>query len=394
MNILVLTPYIPYPPNFGGSVRIFHLIRQLHRLGHTTHLLSFREEAGVGDPRGLEPFCKTITLIPRVIGNKRGQQFASLFSSRSFQWRFHDSMTMQAALNRLVREQHIQLILVEFSQMAGFSFPADIPVVLDEHNVEFDLLDRMAIREGGALRKWFNRVEARKFRREELAACRAVAMTLVTSERDGQLLESHSPGLQTTVITNGVDCEHFRRPAGLRQPTSGVFVGATHYFPNEDGVVFFLREVLPLIQEKQPRFRFTVVGGRPPSSIVQYESATVEVTGYVGDVRPFMWESSVFVVPLRMGGGTRFKIVEAFAAGIPVVSTRLGAEGIPAQDGRELLLADAPRDLAAAVLRVLENPGLADGLAQAGAEFVRRHFDWSVIGDKLNTTLETVVSRK
>lgn len=393
MNILILTPYLSYPPTFGGAVRIYHLIRQLSRWHHV-HLLSFHEELGQGDPKGLEPFCKTITLIPHVMADKRRPSWTGLCSRRSLEWRLHYSTAMQAALSRVVREQHIQLILVEFSQMAGFVFPAGVPVVLDEHNVEFELLDRLTGREGGTLRQWFNRVEARKFRREEMGACRAAAMTLVTSERDGQLLASHSPGLQTTVITNGVDCDHFRRPAGSRRPDSGVFVGATNYFPNEDGVAYFLREVLPLIQEKKPGFRFTVVGGRPPPSVVQYQSGTVEVTGYVDDVRPFMWESSVFVVPLRMGGGTRFKIVEAFAAGIPVVSTRLGAEGIPVQDGRELLLADKPSDLAAAVLRVLENPALAESLAHAGEEFVRRYFDWSVIGDKLNATLEAVVSRK
>ena len=391
MNILVLTPYIPYPPNFGGSVRIFHLIRQLHRAGHAVHLLSFREVGGAGDPQGLEPFCKTIKLITRDTGHKRFRQLASLLSRRSFQWSFHYTDAMQVALDQLVRDQHIDLILVEFAQMAGYQFPAGVPVVLDEHNVEFDLLERMATREQGAIRKWFNRVEAQKFRREELGACRAAALTLVTSERDGELLRQHVPQLRTATITNGVDCDQFARPAGPRKADTAVFVGATHYFPNEEGVLYFLREVFPLIQEKQPRFRFTVVGGKPPLSLVRYQSDAIEVTGYVNDVRPFMWESSVFVVPLRMGGGTRFKIVEAFAAGLPVVSTRLGAEGIPVEDGRELLLADTPAELAAAVLRVLADPGLAADLARAGHDYVRRHFDWAVIGAKLNAALAEIV---
>ncbi len=393
MNILVLTPYIPFPPNFGGSVRIFHLIRQLHRLGHAVHLLSFREEVGAGDPKGLEPFCKTLQLVGRDTGRKRFRQLASLLSRRSFQWSFHYSDAMQVALDRLVRDQQIDLILVEFSQMAGYRFPAGVPVVIDEHNVEFDLLDRMATREQGAFRKWFNRVEARKFRREELGACRAAALTLVTSERDGDLLRREVPQLRTATITNGVDCDQFARPDGPRKADTAVFVGATHYFPNEEGVLYFLREVFPLIKEQHPQFRFTVVGGKPPMSIVQLQSEAVQVTGYVNDVRPFMWESSVFVVPLRMGGGTRFKIVEAFAAGIPVVSTRLGAEGIPVEDGRELLLADTPAELAAAVVRVLENPGLAEELVRAGRDYVRRHFDWAVIGTKLNATLAGVVKK-
>ena len=389
MNILVLSPYVPYPPSFGGSVRIYHLIRQLSRR-HAVHLLTYREEAGGGDLQGLAPYCKTITVVPRVVADKRRQQWLSLLSPRSFQWRFHTSRAMQAAIDRVTREQRIDWILVEFSQMAGFRFPQGVPVVLDEHNVEFDALDRMAGREGGAFRKGFNRIEAAKFRREELAAARAAALTLVTSGRDGDLLRQHAPGLRTAVITNGVDCDYFARPAGPRQPDSAVFVGATHYFPNEDGVLFFARELHARICAARPGFRFTAVGGRPPPSLTALRSETFAVTGFVDDVRPHMWESSVFVVPLRMGGGTRFKVVEAMAAGVPVVSTRLGAEGIPAVDGRDLLLADTPEDFSAAVVRVLTEPALAAGLAASGLEFVRRHFDWSVIGDNLEAALATV----
>ena len=392
MNILVLTPYIPYPPGFGGSVRIYHLIRQIGRR-HDVHLLSFREEIGSGDPRGIEPFCRSVTLIDRRVGNKRSRQLMSLFSPRSFQWRFHYSRSMQAALDRLVAERSIDLVLVEFSQMAGFRFPAGVPVVLDEHNVEYDLLDRMAAHEGGAFRRLFNRIEAFKFRREELAAVRRASLTLVTSERDGRLLASHGPGLATEVITNGVDCGRFARPDGPRMPDAAVFVGATHYFPNEDGVLFFLLDIHEKIRKMKPGFKFTVVGGNPPPSVTVHRSRSVEVTGFVEDVRPYMWRASVFVVPLRMGGGTRFKIVEAMAAGVPVVSTRLGAEGIPVTDGRELLLADDPADFADAVLRILSDRDLADSLARAGLELVRRRFDWQVIGDSLNAVLERVAGK-
>jgi polysaccharide biosynthesis protein PslH len=392
MNLLVLTPYIPYPPSFGGSVRIYHLIRQLS-CRHQVHLLSFREEVGAGDPQGLEPFCRTITLIPRRVGDKRLQQMASLLSPRSFQWRFHYSRPMQAALDRLVKEKVIDSILVEFSQMAGFRFPAGVPVVLDEHNVEFDLLERMAARESGTFRRLFNRIEATKFRREELTAAKHAALTLVTSDRDGELLASLCPGLKTAVITNGVDCDHFTRPEGPRKAHTAVFVGATHYFPNEDGVLFFLREIHEEIRKAWPTFKFTVVGGNPPPSITGYRSDSVEVTGFVKDVRPFMWAASLFVVPLRMGGGTRFKIVEAMAAGVPVVSTRLGAEGIPVGDGRELLLADDPEAFAGAVGRIFSDPALAQSLNRAGLAFVRRHFDWSVIGDKLDAALKMAVNK-
>jgi len=387
VNILVLTPYVPYPPHFGGAVRIYHLMRQLARR-HAVHLLTFCEKNGSGDPQGLAPFCASITLVPRPVAQKRGRQLASLVSRHSFQWLSHRQAAMQAVLDRVVREQKIDAILVEFSQMAGYHFPAGIPVILDEHNVEFDLLARMAANEGSALRRCYNRIEASKFRREELVAVRRAALTLVTSDRDGELLRQHEPGARIATITNGVDCDEFARPIGPRKPDTAVFVGATHYFPNEDGVLYFLRDMHAAVRAARSGFSLTVVGGRPPPSLLACQSADVRVTGYVPDVRPYMWEASVFVVPLRMGGGTRFKVVEAMAAGVPVVSTTLGAEGIPAMDGRDLLLADDPAAFVRSVTRVLSDPALAASLAENGLRFVRQYFDWPVIGNRLQAALE------
>ena len=388
MNILVLTPSVPYPLCYGGAVRIYNLIRQLsHR--HELHLVAYRAEGVADGTHELLQYCRTISVMPRVVTDKRWQQLCSIFDSKSFQWRVQYSRAMQAAIDRIVREQCIDLILVEFAQMACFHFPPGVPVVLDEHNVEFDLLARMADCSKSLLRRCYNRIEADKFRREELVACRAAALTLVTSARDDEVLQRHLPGLQTAVITNGVDCDHFARPDGPHQPDTAVFVGATHYFPNEDGVLYFLQEIQGRIRQARSMFRFQVVGGAPSSAILAHRSADVEIAGYVADVRPYMWNASVFVVPLRMGGGTRFKVVEAMAAGVPVVSTRLGAEGIPAVDGRDLLLADDPETFAQAVVRVLAEPALAAQLASNGVEFVRRHFDWALIGANLQAALAT-----
>jgi len=390
MNILFLCPYIPYPPGFGGAVRIYHLMRQLAH-NHSVTLLSYYAEGGKGDVSGMEEFCAHTVLVEMPSGNKRVEQLKSLFGRRSYQWNANYCDEMQAALDKCVADFAIDVIVVEFSQMACFTFPAGVPVVIDEHNVEYDLLRRMALRDGLSLRKVYNLIEASKFQREEVAAVRDSALTLVTSTRDEALLKESVADLRTAVITNGVDVAHFKRPDGPRKPDTAVFVGATHYFPNEEGIHFFMRDMIGLIRQERPDFRFVIVGGKPPPSILEYQSDSVIVTGYVDDVRPYMWESSVFVVPLRMGGGTRFKIVEALAAGIPVVSTRLGAEGIPVTHGREVMLGDTPADFARGVVDILASPEKAESLIRTGLTFVKEYFDWSVIGGNLEKALAALV---
>ncbi len=392
MKILFLTPYIPYPPSFGGSVRIYHLARSLSRR-HEVSILSYSEDGGLGDPSGLETFCRKVILVPRKVGEKRMRQLASLTSCRSFQLASHYSAKMQEAIEKAVRDLDVDVIVVEFSQMAGFHFPSGIPLIIDQHNVEFDLLRRMAKRNKLSFRKIFNLIEAAKFKREELKCLGRADLIMVTSERDERLLKSLIPGLPTVVVTNGVDTDYFKRPQTERARHTAVFVGATHYFPNEDGVLFFIKDIFPEIRRKIPDFHFTIVGGNPPPSILEYASDNITVTGFVDDVRPYIWEGSVFVVPLRMGGGTRFKVVEALASGTPVVSTSLGAEGIPVTDDREVFLADSPEDFAEAVIRALNEPSKADEMINTGLSFVREHFDWKVVGKTMENALTSLLTR-
>ena len=383
----MLTPNVPYPPNFGGSVRMFHLLKQLCAR-HTVHLCCLNPPDEHGQTGPLESLCESVTVINRPDAAKRCEQMKSLFSLRSFQYRSHHVPEMARAVRNLLERHEIDLILAEFSQMASFDFPPDIPLVIDQHNVEFDLIRRMAKQSPWSARKVYNLLEAAKFRREELKALGAASLVTATSKRDADLMESLVPGLQTRIVENGVDAEAFRNPGKTPTPNTVVFVGAMHYFPNVDAMHFYMQRIHPILARKAPTIRVLFVGGRPSETLRQYESEQVKVTGFVEDVRPYMHEASAFIVPLRMGGGTRFKVVEALAAGTPVVSTSIGSEGIPVENERELLLADEPEDFANAVVRVLRTPQLAESLRTNGLDFVKKNFDWRRIGDKLNNALE------
>ena len=392
MKILVVSPYIPYPPSFGGSVRIYHLLRELSR-SHDVTVVTYCSDDGLGDPAGLEDVSSRVVLVNRPPVNKRRDQVRSLLSRHSYQYRTHHGAAMQEAIERTVREKEPDLIVAEFVQMAVFDFSPIIPLVIDEHNVEYDLMKRMAEKDTVSLRKLFNMLEAAKLRREELACLRKAALVLATSERDAEMIKKAAPGLQTSVITNGVDVPFFAAKEPGPEPDTAVFVGATHYFPNEDGLCFFMENIYSRILQERRDFRLEIVGGRPPPRVAAYAGENVHVTGFVEDVRPYMWSARVFVVPLRMGGGTRLKVVEAMAAGIPVVSTTLGAEGIPAEHDRHLLLADDPAAFAQAVIRVLKDREKAEALRRAGREFVGCYFDWPVIGKRLDAELGKLVGQ-
>jgi glycosyltransferase involved in cell wall biosynthesis len=370
---------------------MYHLLRQAARR-HEVYLLSYAAESGLGSELGpLEQICAGTELLRRSGVDKRREQLGSLLSIHSYQRRSHYSQKMQDLLDRRCRDWKIDLVVVEFSQMGYYRIPKGIPWVLDQHNVESDLLRRMAQRGSWSIRRVYNQIEAAKFTREEKRIINAASAISATSVRDRDLMARdclRAPLAE--VIENGVDCAFFEPTDPPRpRPNSLVFVGATHYFPNQDGMVFFMEEIFPLVRQEVPEVTLKIVGGRPSETLLAYQSNTVEVTGFVDDVRPYMWDSAVFVVPLRMGGGTRLKVVEALAAHVPVVSTALGAEGIEVESGKHLLLADDPRAFADAVIRLLKDRDYARRLCESGNRLMKAVMDWNVIGERWNRMLET-----
>jgi glycosyltransferase involved in cell wall biosynthesis len=201
----------------------------------------------------------------------------------------------------------------------------------------------------------------------------------VTSEQDAARVAAVVPEARVEVVPNAVDPEHFLPRDADPRPDGRtiVFFGAINYFPNTDGILFFLREVWPLVSSSLPGTRLEIVGPRPPPSVLAHRGPTVEVTGFVEDLRPYLSRASVAVVPLRLGGGTRLKIVEAMAMGKAIVSTSLGAEGIDVRPGVDLLLEDDPRRFADAVVRVLRDRELAVRLGASAREVVVARYSWA-----------------
>jgi glycosyltransferase involved in cell wall biosynthesis len=392
MRVLFVTPYLPAPPDFGGAIRMYHLIREAAR-AHEVAILSL---AGPGDDPALSEreLGPTIAVPVPWTGRqppsaaKRLGQLRSLFSLRSAQYRQMVQPALQAALDRLLRERPVDLVQLEFSLTGLYRLPRGIPTVLDVHNVEHDLVRQVA-RRGSPARRWFNAVEWRKLRRDELEAWRRASACLATSAADGRTIES-ATGRPAVIIPNGIDPDRLpRSPLALGRPERLLFVGTLRYWPNAEGVRFFVIQVLPCLRDRIPGIEFVVAGADPSPDLVELaREPGVRLVGRVPDTRPWLEQAGVVVVPLLSGSGTRLKVLEAFAAGRPVVSTRLGAAGLGVEDGVHLLLADSPEEMAAAIARLVQSPELRERLVENAWRLVDERYRWTTIGQRLLETYD------
>jgi glycosyltransferase involved in cell wall biosynthesis len=251
-------------------------------------------------------------------------------------------------------------------------------LVLDEHNIEFDLARQQAGKELGVVRRLYHAVEWRKVRREEEGIWTGFDGVAFCSAADEARAKALVPSIRSVVVPNAVDVEYFK-PRPTDPPTDArtvLFFGALDYFPNEDGLLHFVRETWPLIERIAPDARLKIVGQNPTPWVLACRAPRIEVTGPVADLRPHIASAAVAIAPLRIGGGTRFKILEALAMARPVVSTSIGAEGIEARHGQHLLVADDPASFAAAVSRLLADAAFGSRLGREGRALVEVGYSW------------------
>ncbi|MEX2351384.1 MAG: glycosyltransferase family 4 protein [Balneolaceae bacterium] len=381
MKILYLIPYSPANPVFGGALRINHLLKHLCKYHDVT-------VAGFSTPEEEKELIKQFPLLagkthfvdyPYSDKSVRWSLIKSLFTSHSNWYQSTRSKLFQQKLDRLLAAESFDVIQSEFPVMAMFRYNSSAVKIIDSHNVEYDNFKRMA-KVKNPFKKLFYHIEAYKFYREETKACSKQDALLVTSLRDIAIFDQTVPGVSKYLIPNGVDTNYFQPFKNEPVPHSMVFVGMMKYVPNYDGITWFLDEVFPKILKKVPDATITIVGKNPPQSISNRANKNIIVTGFVDDTRPYIEKSSVYVVPLRMGGGTRLKIMEALAVKKPIVTTSIGCEGIDVINGESILIADQPGEFADRVIGLFSDPGQVTDLTEHGFELVKNKYRWESIG--------------
>ncbi|MEO6236669.1 MAG: glycosyltransferase family 4 protein [Vicinamibacterales bacterium] len=396
LRILILSPGLPHPPIWGFGIRVNQFLRLLARR-HDVSLLTYEEPGEAEKVTAVAALGVTVHTVQRRKTSeraKRAAQMTSLLSRVSYQRRSLYTAALQAQLTDLVARERFDVIQVESSQLAGFDFGSQRVLVLDEHNIEYELLYRMYQTEGSRARRLYNRLEYTKFRREEIESWRRVSGCVMTSAREERIVSELAPDTPTIVGANAVDVEYFRPAPPAPAASAIVMTGLMHYRPNIDGAVYFVQDIFPRILASRPDLVFYVVGAGATDEVKRLVGPNVVVTDTVPDVRPYVHNAAAFVVPLRMGGGTRLKVLEGLSMQKAVVSTSVGCEGIDVVDGQHLLVADDPKQFADAVLKVVSDAELATRLGQHGRLLVEERYRWESVVDRLEAFYHRLIAAR
>ncbi len=392
MNLLMVCPFPP-SLSWGASTRSYYLLDALAReysvslVVLTADVHDAAQDSELAKMQ-LKRFVKVP--LPQAFQHKRKHQILSVLRGRSRLLDAYHIPTMQELLDDLFSQDHYDVVFFESVFMADYRLPEGVTVIIDQHNIEYELLYRTYQREKSLARKWYNWWESRQLKPVELARCRQAQGVLVTSEREALLLKSFLPHTGIAVVPNGVDTEVFQEASQQQQvPESIIFTGTMNYYPNIDAVLFFARECWPLIRSRVPNATWQIVGKDPPPEVQDLAQLPgVSVTGSVPDVKPYLAAASVAIAPLLIGSGTRLKILEAFAMGKAVVSTSLGCEGLAVVAGEHLLVADQPKLLAQSIVDLLHNEEQRTALGNAGRVLAESTYSWKRCGNDALRALE------
>ena len=383
MNLLWLKTELLHPVDKGGKIRTYHMLKELKRAHHVTYLTLDDGASGAEARARAKEYCHELICVPHHTRAKFSAGFyaelaANLASRLPYALKKYESAEMRREV--AARAGACDVLVCDFLTPA-VNMPKQVPAatVLFQHNVEAMIWRRHYEVQRNPPKRAYLYDQWRKTVRFERAACQRFDYVVAVSRDDADTMRREYGIERVADVPTGVDTEFFR-PQGQepRAPHNLVFTGSMDWLPNEDAMQFFTREIMPRVRAVVPDVTLTVVGRNPFPSLVELSKRdrSVVVTGRVEDVRPYMERAAAYVVPIRVGGGTRLKIYEAMAMALPVVSTTIGAEGLPVRDGAELLVADTPEEFANAVVRVLTDDKLARTLGAQAAATVRARFGW------------------
>jgi glycosyltransferase involved in cell wall biosynthesis len=387
MKILWVKADFLHPTTKGGQIRTLETLKRLHAR-HEVHFAALANPAEPEGPRRATEYASKVLAVAHEAPSKTSGRFLwqavkNLASPLPLAIARYESPELRRRITLLRAQESYDKVFCDFLAPAP-NFESLEGVVLFQHNVETMIWRRHAATAKGALKKRYFGSQARRMFDYEREVCRAVDRIVAVSEADAQTMRAEFGVDRIDWAPTGVDTEAFAPPESAEPVADLVFLGSMDWMPNIDGVVWFAEEVLPKIRARRPETSIAVVG-RSPGAVVQSlgrDLPNFTVTGTVPDVKPYLWGSKVSIVPLRIGGGTRLKIYESMAAGVAVVSTTIGAEGLDIDPPANIRIADTPDALAEQCLELLTDEDARRSVAAAGLELVRSRFSWDKVVDR------------
>ncbi len=389
MNIIFITTFIPYPPHGGAHQRTYNLLKHITK-ENDVYLIGFiKENNDLENAAYLEKLCKKVYAFrlpddwSKVSFVK--SLFLNLFSPLPYTVQKYYYTQARQTIANLVRQVKFDILHCDMADLAEYIYDYNPKsTVLVNHNVESTLMLRHAEVEKNPFKRWVFYLQHKKLFRYEKKMCPMFKCNVTVSELDKQQLQLISPQARFFVVPNGVDVDYFQPQKLQIEKNTLIFAGRTDYLPNIDGIKFFQQEIWPLIKKEVKDARLAMIGKTKSNSDISIKT-TKDAThlGFVEDVRPLIGKAAVYIVPLRIGGGTRLKILDAMAMGKAIVSTSIGAEGIDITHGKNILIADTPEDFSKQVINVLNDTNLRESLGTEGRKLVEEKYSWDVIGKKM-----------
>ncbi len=395
MNILFVTHRLPYPPAGGAKVRAFHVIKHFAESGHAVTVASLaRSDKEAEEGQGLEKYCAA-TLIERISEPQAMlAMVARLPTATPSSMAYFYSRTLDRKLKQLLLRKSFDLIMVHSSSVAPYvAHVVSAPKILDFVDMDSQKWLMYSSHRAFPLSVGYW-LEGRKLEKAEKDLASMYDLCTCATAGEVDTLRSFNTNVPADWFPNGVDAGYFSPQGGGYDPNRICFIGRMDYFPNEQAVLNFCRDVLPAIRAQRPSTQLFVVGAAPTATVrALHGKDGVTVTGTVDDVRPYVQGAALTIAPLVIARGTQNKILESMAMGVPVVASKIAARGVDADPGRDLLAADLPAELAATILDVLEHPERRKQLAEAGRARVLSHHSWPAAMQRMDGLVTECMAR-
>ncbi len=396
MKILLISQILPYPPKGGGPQRNYNLLKECSKTNEIHMLAFYRKSHQVNSSKlqeatnAMKQYCEKIEVFKIPADHNRILWYLlllfNLFSPLPYSVWLYSSRKMKKAVTRYLDTNSYNIMEIGEIGLANYAKLApEIPKILIHQNVESQLLFRRKKFVGNWLAKGYLWWQSLKLKRFERSAGKLFDFHTTVSEADKKTLLKICPQGRIAIIPNGVDTDYFKATNDKMEPNSLIYVGGMTWFPNYDAMLYFIGEILPLIRAEIPDIRLYCVGRQIDNRFhdMAREEASLKIHGFVDDVRPLITKASVFIVPLRIGGGTRLKIVDALSMGKAIVSTSIGCEGLKVTDGKEIVIADSSDKFAGKVVELLRDARLRNSLMNNARKTALEIYSWKIIAPEL-----------